>query len=117
MLMPPPDTATSKASSFLIILLVFLAGAAAGAAVMSAKVDRDARNHITWNDGGKAMVMDRWKRELNLTDEQVLKIESILDDFSKYYDSTLGEGHERIVQVLTPEQVKKFDRMVKAAKR
>ena len=117
MLMPPPETATNKATSFVVILLVFLAGAATGAVGMRTTLHRDARHLPAWADGGKAIVMDKWKRELDLTDDQVPKIETILDDFARYYDNFLGEGHERIVQVLNPEQRRRFEKMVQNAKR
>ena len=117
MLMPPPETTSAKATSVVVILLVFLAGAAVGAVGMRTQLHREGRHLPGWADGGKPIVMDKWKRELNLTDDQIPKIEMTLDDFALYYDHMLGEGHERILQVLTPEQRVKFERMVQNARR
>jgi Spy/CpxP family protein refolding chaperone len=117
MLMPPPETTTTRVTSLVVILLVFLAGAAVGAVGMRTQLHREGRHLPGWADGGKPIVMDKWKRELNLTDDQVSKIETTLDDFALYYDNLLAGGHESIVKVLTPEQRVKFERMVQNAKR
>lgn len=117
MLMPPPDTVQNKATSMVVIFLVFLAGAAVGAVGMRAQMHRGANHLPAWTEGGKPIVMERWKRELNLTAAQVASIETTLDDFSQYYDNILAEGRHRIVNVLDADQRKKFDSMVERAKR
>ncbi len=61
----------------------------------------------------KRSTLDRWRKELSLTDDQSAQILTILDDFNKYYDNVLAEGHERIIQVLTPEQRRKFEKMMR----
>lgn len=116
MLMPPPDTVQTKATSLVVIFLVFLAGAAVGAVGMRAQMHRNATHLPAWTEGGKPIVMDKWKRELNLSDSQVTAIESTLDDFSRYYDNILAEGRQRVLSVLDPQQRQKFDRMVEQAK-
>jgi Spy/CpxP family protein refolding chaperone len=52
------------------------------------------------------------KDQLNLTDEQTRQVTSVLDDFSIMYDNLLADGHSRILQILKPEQQKRFDQMI-----
>jgi len=52
------------------------------------------------------------KNELNLTDEQTRQVTSFLDDFSRYYDNLLADGYSRILEILNPEQKKRFAQMV-----
>ena len=52
------------------------------------------------------------KNELNLTDEQTRQVTSFLDDFSRYYDNLLADGNSRILQILNPEQKKRFAQML-----
>ena len=39
-------------------------------------------------------------------------MELILDDFAKYYRTVLSDGRSRIVQILSPEQKRKFERLL-----
>lgn len=61
----------------------------------------------------KRDTLARWQTELNLTAAQSAQLQMILDDFNKYYDNVLAEGHERILQVLTPEQRLKFEKTLR----
>ena len=72
---------------------------------------RVAHHEIALSESKKD-TLSRWSKSLNLTPDQSAQIALILDDFNKYYDSVLSEGHERIVQVLNPEQRRKFEKMV-----
>ena len=56
----------------------------------------------------------RWIRELNLSDQQMHEVNSVLDDFGHYYDNLIADGQTRIRQILTPEQRRKFDQMIQA---
>ena len=40
-------------------------------------------------------------------------MESILDDFAKYYQTVLSDGRARIFNILTDEQKVKFEKMLK----
>ena len=93
------------------MLLVFLCGAALGAVVMSYWVHPSIHGTRPAKDG-LSMSIKEWKEELNLSDAQTEKLTSILDDFSRYYDNLLADGNTRILQILTPEQKKKFDLMI-----
>ena len=94
-----------------LLSVAFLGGAAVGAVMMRTYAFREA-HHVIILSERKADTLARWRQKLNLTDDQAAQINLILDDFNKYYDNVLAEGHERIVQVLTPEQRVKFERMV-----
>lgn len=52
------------------------------------------------------------KNELSLTEEQTRQVTSFLDDFSRYYDNLLADGNSRILQILDPEQKKRFAQML-----
>ena len=93
------------------LFLVFLCGAAAGALGMS--FVRNAEMHGARPvSSGLSMSVTEWKSQLNLTDEQTRQLTSILDDFSHYYDNLLADGNTRILQILDPDQKKKFAQMM-----
>lgn len=94
-----------------LMVVAFLCGAAAGAVGMRSYAFRAARVSFSKHES-EEMTLSRWKQKLNLTDTQTDQLRSILDDFNRYYDNVLGEGHERILQVLTPEQRQKFEKML-----
>jgi uncharacterized membrane protein len=118
-----PDVATvalpTPAGKVAIVsfVLVFLCGAVAGAVVMS--VSGHAGMHAPASHGaaprasGLSMSVTEWKQQLNLTDEQTVQLTSVLDDFARYYDNVMADGNSRIVQILNPEQRRKFDQMLR----
>lgn len=101
-----------KTTLISLLLIAFLCGAAAGALGMHDYAFRNAHHYIALQES-KAHTLDRWRAKLDLTDDQAAQIRLILDDFNKYYDNVLAEGHERILQVLTPEQRRKFEKMLR----
>jgi Spy/CpxP family protein refolding chaperone len=111
--MTPTAAIASRPKTTLVSLLVvsFLFGAAAGALGMRRYAFRAAHHSIALAES-KEMTLARWRNKLNLTDAQAAQIRTILDDFNKYYDNVVAEGHERILQVLTPEQRRKFEKML-----
>ena len=62
------------------------------------------------------MSIDDWKRQLDLSEEQTVQLTSLLDDFSLYYDDVLADGNSRIMQILKPEQRKRFEQMLRDRK-
>jgi hypothetical protein len=97
-------------------VLVFLCGAVLGAVVMS--FSGHASLHGTPPVAtGLSMSVREWKEELNLTDQQTIQLTSILDDFSHYYDNVLADGNSRIIQILNPDQRRKFEQMLKEHKK
>jgi hypothetical protein len=77
-------------------ILVFLCGAVLGAVVMSVS------GHFSLHGSqppaaGFSMSVPEWKQRLDLTDQQTEQLQSILDDFSHYYDNVLADGNSRIM--------------------
>ena len=87
---------------------------------------------IAWNSGywhrersfDRARAIRHFKQELNLSDSQVQQLSFILDEASKKFadaqkqhdgqlHSLRVETRDRIRKILTPEQVSKFDDMVR----
>ncbi|HLH00786.1 MAG TPA: hypothetical protein VKX49_31050 [Bryobacteraceae bacterium] len=105
-----------------LLLLIFLCGALAGAITVRAglheRLHRSA-SALFWRDGNDAeFSYDRLKKELNLTPEQSDRLKTILDDFVKYHadleaqiEDVRATGRNRIVQMLTPEQRARFEKL------
>lgn len=75
---------------------------------------------IYWTKGGKTRTLQQFERELDLSPEQSRAIEEVLDDFMKYYhslqsqmDDVRANGKVRVMNVLNPEQQRKFEEMLK----
>ena len=110
-----------------VLLLVFLCGGLSGA--ISYRV---ARSRLAARATGSAAVpswsnkegfLNRCKKELNLTDEQTKRISAELDDYRMYYqnlqeqlDEVRSTGKGRIIEILDPEQRKKFEKLLGDAK-
>ncbi len=67
----------------------------------------------------KKDTLARFQRELDLSPQQVEKIEIVLDDFMKYVhdlqiqmDETRSHGKDQIVKILNDEQKKKFEKLL-----
>lgn len=102
--------------AILSFLLVFLCGVVLGAVVMS--FSGHASLHGTPPvASGLAMSVREWKDELNLSDQQTVQLTSILDDFSHYYDNVLADGNSRIMQILNPDQRRRFEQMLREHKK
>lgn len=71
------------------------------------------RPAAAWTENGHMITLDKWKKELSLSDAQAAQIETVLDDFSKYYDNVLADGNSRILQILDERQRIKFERMLR----
>jgi uncharacterized membrane-anchored protein YhcB (DUF1043 family) len=102
------------AAAMLPLLLVFLCGVTVGALAMSLGLHRTLhRQPSAWTENGKPIALARWKQELDLNDNQTKELETILDDFSKYYDNVLADGNTRILQILDEKQKVRFERMLR----
>ena len=103
-------------------VLVFLCGAALGAVIMSTYGHRlhappQGIEHGTPpSAAGLSMSVAEWKKQLDLTPEQTVELTSVLDDFSRYYDNVLADGNSRIMQILNPEQKRRFEEMLREHK-
>jgi len=90
-------------------VLVFLCGVVVGALVMSL-----SKTHANppASSGLSMFSVTEMKRELKLSDEQTRQVTSVLDDFSTYYDNLLADGYSRILQILDPDQKKRFAQLI-----
>jgi Spy/CpxP family protein refolding chaperone len=101
------------------LVLVFLVGALAGAIGMQAGLHRKLQQNAAYWRGDKAeFSYDQLQRELKLTADQSERLKTILDDFVKYHEDLEAQiedvratGRNRIVQMLTPEQRKRFEQL------
>lgn len=105
-----------------LLFLVLSAGAAAGAFGMSL-----VGNHTVVQgnpsvgltpEKNKETMLQHMKKELDLTPEQAQRIDAILDDYLKFLqllqdqiDDTRATGRQRVLNVLTPEQRIKFEKV------
>lgn len=102
-----------------VLLLVFVGGALAGALALKVRWTGAPRPSasVPWLESDKVLYLENLKRELDLTPEQSQKIEQVLDDLVMFYqnlqtqmDDLRAQGKKRILQVLTEEQKKKFEK-------
>jgi hypothetical protein len=101
------------------LVLVFLSGAMAGAIGMRAGLHKELqRSALYWRNDRAEFSYDLLKRELGLTPEQSERLKTVLDDFAKYHEDLEAQiedvratGRNRILQILTPEQRKRFDQL------
>lgn len=105
----------------LTLSLVFCCGALAGAVIyrLASQTVFAGKPTISWKDSTKEQTLTQLKRELSLSPEQATEIETVLDDFSLYYQMLRAQMEEvmttsksRISEVLTEEQRKKFSRIM-----
>ncbi|SRR5579871_2854686 len=104
-----------------LLLLIFLCGALAGALSMRSSMHTRLHRGSYWKDDSSQLFSyEKLTKELNLTGEQSERLKVILDDFVKYHQDVEAQiedvratGKNRIVQMLTAEQRKKFDELCK----
>jgi Spy/CpxP family protein refolding chaperone len=103
-----------------VLCLVFFCGIGCGVFATHQVESRVAsRSLVAWQNGGRQRSMEHLKQDLDLTPEQAVQIEGLLEDLAKFYDNLQGQmddfradGKERIRKVLTPEQQKKFEKLL-----
>jgi len=101
------------------LALVFLTGAMAGAIGMREGLHAQLHRGVAYWRGDQAeFSYQQLKTELNLTPDQSERLKTILDDFAKYHDDLEAQiedvratGRNRIVQILTPEQRERFEKL------
>ena len=115
------DTATAalprpnEKIAIVSFVLVFLCGAVLGAVVFSFSGHANLHGTPPLAAGlGTPFSVREWKEQLDLSDQQTVQLTSILDDFSHYYDNVLADGNSRIMQILNPEQRRKYEQMLRA---
>jgi hypothetical protein len=96
----------------LALTLVFFTGAAVGALVMDLGIHNRQRPPAFDTPAGKALYFEKLQKDLDLTPEQSVQIESVLNDFWQYYRGVLGDSKSKVEQLLTPAQRQKFEHML-----
>lgn len=101
---------TSERTAIVSLVLVFLCGGILGALAMRYA---HPRIHAASQPApvGLHLSIGELKRNLDLSEEQVHKLTSILDDFGHYYDNLLADGNTRILEVLTPDQRQRYEKL------
>jgi Spy/CpxP family protein refolding chaperone len=107
-----PQWVSPQLAGIGILLLVFLCGAVAGAVAMDLGLHDKLHARPFWDENVKAAYLKNVQRELNLSTEQTAQMSSILDDFAKYYQTVLSDGKARILNILNPEQRRKFEKLL-----
>lgn len=103
-----------RAACVIAMSLVFLCGAVVGALAFNLGAHRSLHKAPFWTDAGKAVYMERIKKELDLSPTQTEQMETILDDFAKYYRTVLSDGKTRIMQILNDDQKRKFEKLLQS---
>jgi|SRR5580692_9606204 Spy/CpxP family protein refolding chaperone len=101
------------------LVMVFLVGAFTGAIGMREGLHEQLHRSAAYWRGDKAeFSYEQLKNDLNLTPDQSDRLKTILDDFVKYHEDLEAQiedvratGRNRIVQILTPEQRKRFEKL------
>jgi len=96
----------------LALVLVFFTGAAVGALVMDLGIHNRQRAPAFDTPAGKAQYFEKLRKDLDLTPEQSVQMETVLNDFWQYYRGVLGDGKSKVEQLLTPAQRLKFERIL-----
>lgn len=103
-----------------ILVVIFLCGAAFGAAVTRSYLHSRIfpPGHYQDLEAVRRIGLTGLKTELNLSLEQEKIVTKVLDDYAKYYQNIEDEredvaehGKQRILDVLNPEQQKKFSQI------
>lgn len=117
-MLPAQRASWSDPRVLALLLMVFLLGAASGALTMRSSLHtRLHRASLLWRTDQK-VTYDQLKTELKLTPDQADKLKSILDDMVKYrqdmdaeVESFRATGRNRILEMLNPEQRKRFEEL------
>jgi hypothetical protein len=107
-------------SVLLTLICVFLAGAATGAITMRFGFPPERHKPgLAWNEAGREITLQRFKKELDLTPSQTDEFERIIDDFMTYYqyaqaqmEDVRATGKGRILRILREDQKVKFEKMM-----
>jgi hypothetical protein len=112
-----------------VLLLVFVTGTLSGAIAYRVVRSRLARtSQMTTSSGSpswsnKEGFLARYKKELNLSDEQTAKMAKVLDDYKMYYqnlqeqlEEVRSTGKSEILKILDEAQRQKFEKLVSESK-
>lgn len=115
------DASWSNPRVLAILALIFLCGATCGAVVTRSVLHwrmRTPAGQQRTIEAARSYGLTRLRVELNLSPDQDAKITKLLDDYGKYYQNIEDEredvaehGRRHILDVLSPEQRKRFNEM------
>lgn len=111
-----------KLQVWLLIVVVFVLGGVTGGSLDRLYLSKSESPRPGHGSRGPDRVIERWKGELNLSDEQVTKIRTILIESRKEFPpnrfaecpgfkESRARTRSRVREVLTAGQQKKFDEM------
>jgi len=118
--MTPAQPSWRNPKILALLLLVFLVGAAAGALTMRFGIHPVLhRAGPAWREGGKEITLQKWRKELDLSDAQAEQMEIVLDDFMTYtqtlqaqMDEVRATGKARIMRILNEQQRRRFEKIM-----
>lgn len=114
------DAGWSNPKVLAILTVIFLCGAAFGSAITRTYLHARIvpSTHYEGMNAAQHLGLQRLKAELNLTPEQEKIVTKELDDYAKYYQNIEDEredvaehGKQRIIDVLNPDQRRKFSQL------
>ncbi len=112
---PPRLPRPPEKIAIVSFVLVFLCGVVLGAVVMSFSGHANLHGTSPLAAGlGTPVSIREWKEQLDLTDQQTVQLNSVLDDVFRYYDNVLADGNSRIMEILNPEQQRKYRELIAA---
>ena len=94
------------------LALVFLCGAAAGALAMNLGFTTGSINPGSIPPPVRPSISSTGERTAPLPPAKPRQIQSILNDFWKYYRNVLSDSKQRVEQLLNEDQRQKFERML-----
>jgi hypothetical protein len=116
---------SARSRALLYITLIFFSGVIAGALGMNLLeryywVPPHPAAAANWEDADRQAYVELFKRQLNLTDDQTRRLETILDETMKQYHDLhffthhiRDDGLTRVRAMLTDEQRKRFDELTR----
>ncbi len=115
------DASWSNPKVLAIFAVIFICGAAFGSAVTRSFLHSRMFAHSPEQhtiEAARNYGLNRLRTELNLSPPQEATITKVLDDYSKYYQNIMDSeedvaehGRRTILDVLTPEQQKRFNQI------
>ena len=117
------------ANSRIVLTLagVFLAGVGTGMVGMRYGLHDQLHTAAAAPQQDQNEILDHFRKELSLSEDQTKKLAVVLDDYSHYYhavedqmeemrlreqiDDLRSTGKNRILEILSPEQRQKFEKM------
>ncbi len=107
-----------------ILALVFLAGVFTGGAAMEYGLHKRFHSDSAFGKANREELLNRCRRELNLSDDQARQVAEIIDNTASYYQTlqdqlsdVKADSLSKIKALLNDEQKQKFEHMVNQLQR